>query len=121
MKKQIIIIIGAVVLLLSTVGLSGCLNQISETVNPPNMRLTSQYKREAFEGANKVGYVDVTVKNDGGKGSGTVYVTVTQGSNQWTKEQTVTLDSGESTDLSFRFAEIEFWTMDPWDFTAWVD
>lgn len=118
MNKKIILVI---VVLLICVGLSGCIDQISETINPPDMKLISQYKRETYEGADRVGYVDITVKNDGGEGSSTIYVKVTQGSNQWTKEQTVTLDNGESRDLSFRFAEIEFWTMDSWDFTAWVD
>ena len=118
--KRKMIVLGTVVILL-VIGLNGCVEQISESVNPPDMRLTSQYKRETYEGADRVGYVDITVKNYGGKGTSTVYVKVTQGSNQWTKERTVTLDNDETTDLSFRFSEIEFWTTASWDFTAWVD
>lgn len=118
MKKQLIILVSPILVFLLC---SGCIDQISETVNPPKMTLTSQYKREALEGADRVGYVDITVKNDGGKGSSTIYVKVTQGSNQWTKEKTITLDNGESTDLSYRFSEIEFWTTNSWDFTAWIE
>ena len=105
-----------------TVGMfSGCTDSINEVVNPPKFTLTSQYKREAYEGTDRVGYVDITIKNTGEKGSGTVYVTVTQGSNQWIKDQTVTLENDESRDLTFRFKEIEFWTTNPWDFTARVE
>ena len=119
MKVKIIVLITVIVI---NVGLfSGCTDSINEVVNPPKFTLTSQYKREAYEGADRVGYVDITVKNTGGKGSGTIYVKVTQGSNYWMKEQSVYLENDESTDLTFRFSEIEFWTTDPWDFTAWVE
>jgi hypothetical protein len=119
MNKKIVLLIA--VLFVSIVFLSGCFDQISETVNPPDMRLTGQYKREGYEGLDRVGYVDITVTNNGGKGTNTVYVKVIQGNNQWTKGQTVTLNNGESTDLIFRFPEIEFWTTAAWSFTAWVE
>jgi len=119
MRKIVILV---VVLMVVGIGfLSGCMEQIRESLNPPDMEVISQYKREAYEGMDRVGYVDITVKNYGGEGSSTVYVKVTQGSNQRIKEQTVTLNSGESSDLSFRFSEIEFWTTEPWDFTVWVE
>jgi len=59
MKKHIIVI--GITLVLLTVGLSGC-NEISETVNPPNFVITSKQNREGYEGPDRVGYVDITVK-----------------------------------------------------------
>ena len=126
MKKQLIVI--GMTLVLSAIGLSGCMNtitdtggQISETVNPPDFVITSKEGREGYEGADKVGYVDVTVRNDGGTGKETVYVKVTQGSNEWTKTKSINLGHGESTTLNFRFTEIQFWTLDSWYYTAWVE
>ena len=125
MKKMIILLIA--ILVVSVGFLSGCMNEvsdaggaISETINPPKLRITSQSSREGYEGADKVGYVDVTVKNDGGSGRGTVYVQVTQGSNAWTKDKSVNLGHDKSTSLTFRFSEIQFWTFDSWYFSSWV-
>jgi len=126
MKKIMILLIALMVI---GVGfLSGCTNEIndaggaiSETVNPPKFRITSQSSREGYEGADKVGYVDVTVKNDGGSGRGTVYVRVTQGSNTWTKDKSVNLGHDASTSLTFRFSEIQFWTFDSWSPTSWIE
>jgi len=94
---------------------------ISETVNPPKYIVISKESREGYEGPDKVGYVDITVKNNGGAGKGTVYVKVTQGSNEWTKTKPVNLGNEKSTTLSFRFNEIQFWTLDSWSYTVWVD
>lgn len=115
MKKIAIVII---VLMLAGIGsLIGC---TSNPINPPQFVIMSQSKRESYEGADRVGYVDVGVKNDGGSGSKTIYVQVTQSSNYWAQEQTIQLDSGASTSLIFRFPQIEFWTTAPWDFTVHV-
>ena len=99
--------------------LCGC--QENNPINPPQFVIMSQSKRESYEGANLVGYVDVTVKNNGGSGSKTVTVKVTQGSNYWTEEQTIHLDNGASTSLVFRFPQIEFFTTNPWSFTVTVN
>lgn len=117
--NKIMLIIG-ITLFLTTMSLSGC-QDISETVNPPDIRITSKSSSEGYEGADRVGYVDVTVANDGGEGRGTVYAKVTQGSNEWTKSQNVYLENGESESVTFKFKEIEFWTMDSWSYSAWVD
>jgi len=114
MKKQLMII-GIIVILL-TVGLSGC-NENNNTINPPKFVIISQSKRESYEGANLAGYVDVTVKNKGGNGNKTIYVKVFQDNNYWMQEQTIQLDSGASTSLTFRFAELENFTSNPWNFT----
>ena len=125
MKKQLIVI--GMMLVLLTIGLGGCMNtitdtggDISETINPPKFVTTSKESREGYEGADKVGYVDITIRNDGGTGKGTVYVKVTQGSNEWTKTKSINLEHGESTALNFRFTEIQFWTLDSWSYTVWV-
>jgi len=98
--------------------LSGC-----STTSPPNISNTnptgfvvaSQIKRSELEGFNKVGYVDVTVKNFGVKGNVTIYVTAWQGSNRWSQRQTVILGENEVQTFTFRFTEINFWTLTPWD------
>jgi len=111
MKEKIIITALVLFLVLFLVLLIGC----SEVINPPSFVVTSEEKREEAEGLDKVGYVDLTIKNMGGPGDGTVYVKVTQGTNYWTKESSLFLTGGESKNLSFRFSEIVFWTLDPWD------
>jgi hypothetical protein len=116
MKKLIAIGITLVFLL---VGLSGC-QDISETVNPPSIVVSSKSSSEGLEGPNRVGYVLVTVTNNGGEGRGTVNVKVSQGSNYWTKDQQVYLKNGESESITFRFEEILFWTSDPWNYTVWI-
>ena len=125
MKKYLILF--AILILLIVTFFSGCNEisetggQISETLNPPKYSITSKVSREGYEGADKVGYIDVTVLNNGGTGKGTVYAKVTQGSNEWTKSKSVNLGNDESTTLSFRFTEIQFWTLDSWSYTVWVD
>lgn len=94
--------------------------EIVEIVNPPKYVITSRENREGYEGADRVGYVDVTVTNEGGAGKGEVTVKVIQGSEDWTKTKTVNLGNGESTTANFRFKEIHFWTLDAWTFQAWV-
>ena len=124
MKKYLIVT--GITLVFFTVVLSGCNEltetggKISETVNPPNFVITSKQSREGYEGPDRIGYVDITVKNDGGSGKETVYVRVTQGSNEWTKSKSINLGNDESATLNFRFPEIQFWTLDSWSFTAWV-
>lgn len=115
MKKIMIVI--TIVMLISIGLLSGCTDN---PVNPPQFVVMSQSKRETYENANLVGYVDVNVKNNGGSGSKTIYVQVTQGSNYWTQEQTIQLNNEESTSLIFRFPQIEFLTMNPWNFAVTV-
>jgi len=114
MKRQLIII--GIIVILITVGLSGC-NENNNTINPPKFVIMSQSKRESYEAADLVGYVDVTVKNKGGRGNKTIYVKVFQDNNYWMQEQTIQLDSGASIPFSFRFAELENFTSNPWDFT----
>jgi len=106
-----------VLMLIGTAFLIGC---TSNPVNPPQFSIMSQTKRDGYEGADRVGYVDLTVKNTGGSGSKTVSVTVTQGSNYWIEEQSPFIESGQSTTLTFRFQQIAFWTTDPWDFTVTI-
>jgi hypothetical protein len=116
MKKLAIVII--VLMMVGTGFLSGC--QENNPINPPEFVIMSQSKRDVYEGANLVGYVDVTVKNNGGGGSKTITVQVTQGNNYWTEEQTIHLDNGASTPLTFRFSQIEFFTSYQWSFTVTI-
>ena len=108
-------IVGIIVLLVC-VGLSGC-NENNNTINPPKLVLLSQSKRESYEVADQVGYVDVTVKNKGGSGNNTIYVKVFQDNNYWIHKQTIKLDSRASISLSFRFPEIGNFTSNNWNFT----
>ena len=112
MKK--IFVVGILTLVILVVGLSGCLGDIGEVVYPPTFTVIGKSHSEAIEGIDKVGYVEVTIKNTGGDGTRTVYVDVTQGENFVTKEERLYLSNGETETLTFRFSEIGFWTLDPW-------
>jgi hypothetical protein len=118
MKKHLVMLV--LMIFLSVTLFSGC-NEITKTLSPPNFIITSKTSREGYEGPDRVGYVDVTVKNTGGSGEVTVYVRVNQGSNEWTKSKTVNLGNDKSISLSFRFDEIQFWTLDSWSFSAWCE
>lgn len=109
-----------IILIFLLIGLCGC-QDVIETVNPPDIIITSKSSSEGYEGADRVGYVDVTVSNGGGGGRGTIYAKVTQGSNEWTKSQKVYLENGESESITFKFKEIEFWTLDTWSYSTWVE
>jgi hypothetical protein len=111
MNNKIFVIV--MVLVFLVVGFSGC-QDISETINPPSIIVSSETDTEGYEGLDKVGYVEVTVTNNGGEGRGTVNVIVTQGQKQWAKTQNVYLKNGESETITFKFKEIEFWTFDSW-------
>lgn len=89
-------------------------------INPPNVKIVSRDLDTTLEGLDYVAYVYVTVKNEGGAGSATVYVKVMQGGDSWTKSRSVYLDSGESSDLTFKFSEIEFWTTYGVTYTVWI-
>lgn len=126
MKKKLVVI--GMTLVFLTMVFSGCMDtitdtggQISETINPPDFVITSKEGREGYEGADRVGYVDVTIRNNGGTGKGTVYAKTIQGSNEWTKSKSFTLGHDESTSFNFRFTEIKFWTLDSWSYTVWVE
>ena len=114
-----VIAVGILIIFL-IVGFSGC-QDVSESINPPNIIISSKSSSEGLEGPDKVGYVEVTVTNNGGDGRGTVNTRVTQGSNYWTKSQNVYLSNGDSETLTFRFKEIAFWTSDPWSYSVWIE
>ena len=114
--KKILIGVIAIVLLL-VVSLSGC----TETLNPPNVEITSQNARTGMEGLDYTVYVDVTVYNRGGDGRVTVWAEVSQGGSSWKKPQTIYLNSKESQDLTFRFSEFSFWSFEGGSYYVWVE
>lgn len=97
------ILIGAYIYL--TTGTGGIEQAIKGTL-PPDIEMTSMNTRSGAKGLDYVGYVDVSVYNSGGKGTITVWVEVTQGSNSWTKTKSVYLDHQGSADLTFEFREV---------------
>jgi len=121
MRKIAILLI---VLMMIGIGfLSGCQQQstsLQTVINPPRFVVMSQYQKDTLEGANKVGYVDVSIQNKGGTGSGTVYVTAYQGNNKFRQEQTIILGENQVQALTFRFENIDFWTFNSWSFTVYV-
>lgn len=86
-------------------GMGGIKDTIQGTL-PPDIEITSTNSRSGTKGFDYVGYVDVSVYNSGGKGTITVFVEVTQGSNTWKKTKSVYLDQQGSADLTFEFAEV---------------
>jgi hypothetical protein len=88
--------------------LSGC-----SGLSSPAFEVTSRSSRTGLEGANEVGYGDLTIRNSGGDGAKTIQVRVNQSSNFWTKEQSLYLKNGESQTIEFSFPEIELFTSSP--------
>lgn len=121
MRKTAILIVA--LMMIGTGLLSGCQEQsnpLSIPLNPSRFVVMSQYQRDILEGANRVGYVDVSIQNKGGTGSGTVYVTAYQGNNKFRQEQTIILGENQVQVLTFRFENIDFWTFNSWYFTVYV-
>lgn len=90
-------------------------------INPPRFRITGKDLDTTVEGTDYVAYVHITVRNEGGDGSATVYVRVYQGSDSWTQSRYTYLNSGRSTDFYFKFSEVEFWTTGKLSYTAWIE
>ena len=88
-----------------TMGTGGIRQAIQGTL-PPDIEITSTNTRSGAKGLDYVGYVDISVYNSGGKGTITVWVEVTQGSNSWKKTQSVYLDHQGSANLTFEFREV---------------
>ena len=85
---------------------TGGIRQAIQGTLPPDIEMTSINTRSGAKGLDYVGYVDISVYNSGGKGTITVWVEVTQGSNSWTKTKSVYLDHQGSADLTFEFREV---------------
>jgi hypothetical protein len=123
MRKITIMLI---VLMIICVGfLSGCLQKptYSDTnmVNPTNVDIIGKSTRTGFEGFDYVVYVDVTVDNRGGEGKATIWVSLIQGGNQWTKNQAIYLSQGETRDLTFSFNEVNFWSISGLNYRVWIE
>jgi hypothetical protein len=102
--------------LLNTAG-----NQLQQTVNPPNAVVTSTNGRTGTSGLDYIAYVDVSVHNNGGAGTVVVWAKVTQGSNSWTKSESIYMDEKASRDLTLTFTEVSFWNLNDIQYSAWVE
>jgi hypothetical protein len=123
MRKITILLI---VFMIICVGfLNGCLQKptYSDTnkVNPTNVDIIGRSTRTGFEGFDYVVYVDVTVDNRGGEGKAAIWVSLTQGSNLWTKNQAIYLSQGETRDLTFSFNEVNFWSISGLNYRVWIE
>lgn len=119
MKK----IIGIGIILIILLSLSGCtrINEnIGDVIDPPNVYVTSKSTRTGYEGLDYVVYVDVTVHNRGGDGKATVWTSLTQDGNQWSKRQTIYLNGDETRSLIFTYKEISFWGSGG-SYRAWIE
>lgn len=128
--KSISILLIGVLLFGLALSASGCIevspSQVSVNtpkvvINPPDAVVTSTNCRTSVEGLHYYTYVDVSVHNNGGSGTVVVWTTVTQGSNQWTKSQSVYLNERESRDLVFTFIEPSFWDSNTIRSRTWVE
>jgi len=88
---------------------------------PPSAMITSHNIRSDVSGFHYYTYVDVSVHNYGGDGTVVVWATVTQGSNEWTKSQSVYLTSRESNNLMFTFIEPSLWSSYTTYSRVWVE
>jgi hypothetical protein len=115
-KFLFIIVLVALVLIVGTGGFI----QLFRRTLPPVGVVTSQNIRTGLVGLDYTAWVDVSVHNSGGPGQIIVWVEVQQGSNSWTKSQSVYLEGGGSTSLTFEFREIGFWTTNPVSYRVWT-
>jgi uncharacterized protein YxeA len=119
MKK----IIKICIILMLIMALCGCtrINEnIGDMVDPVNVYITSKSTRTGYEGFDYVVYVDVTVHNQGGDGKATVWTSLTQDGNQWSKRQTIYLNGDETRSLTFTYKEISFWGSGG-NYRVWVE
>ena len=84
---------------------SGGIQQTIQRTFPPDVQVTSQNARSGNIGFDYVQWVDASVHNSGGAGTVTVWAKVTQGSQEWTKSQSIYLDAKGSQNLTFEFRE----------------
>lgn len=125
LSKRIIlgsIAVGVVVIVLIfffAFGLGGIQQGLQRTL-PPNVEVTSKNARTGYIGLDYTLWVDASVHNSGGAGTVTVWAKVTQGSNEWTKSQSIYLDAQGSRELTFEFKEISFWSLDSSYYSVWV-
>lgn len=123
MKKIVI----AVICILGMLSLSGCTQQSRppayppQSPNPPNILVTGEFSRFGYEGIDYVVWIDVIVRNFGGKGSAKIYCQINQDNNKFLKMQNVYLDAGKSTEITFRFAEYSWWSSDGGNWRTWVE
>jgi len=113
-----IIVIGLVVGLLPTLFHVG--REFGQTINPPNVEITSRSIRTGLDGLDYVAWVDVSVHNHGGPGTIVVWAEIRQGSSSWKKSMSIYLESQESRDLTFTFREVGFWTTETIYYRVWV-
>lgn len=123
MRRKIIVI--GIIILLTIVGLSGCFDQetsgIRDIILSPEVEIISENARTGYEGFDYVIYVDTTVYNRGGDGKATVWVKLTQGNSEWTKNQAIYIKGEETRDLTFTFKEASFWTLESGIYLVWVE
>jgi hypothetical protein len=115
----IVIIIAVLIVALPSLNNVG--NNLAQTVNPPNAVVTSTNIRTGTSGLDYMAYVDVSVHNNGGPGTVVVWAKVTQGSNSWTKSQSIYMDEKGSQDLTLTFSEVSLFSLNDLHSTAWVE
>jgi len=120
--KKVAVVIGVLVILVAIVFLvgPGTIKQTVERVQPPNVEVTSHNARSGFEGLDYVVYVDVSVYNQGGPGTVTVWAEVTQGGKTFKKAQSIHLESRESRDLTLKFKEAGLLS-GPITYSVWIE
>ena len=127
MDKKVVVV--GIVILLISVGLSGCTSPENENHNgesqytpKPNIKVSDCTDRTGYEGIDYCFYIDIIVKNYGdGDGSAYVWGEVKQDGNSWEKRQKVYLNSGETDSLTLTFCEISFWSGSGGSYRVWVE
>jgi hypothetical protein len=123
-KKLILVSIAigtaiAALIALFVFGFGGLQQKIQRTL-PPRVEITSKNARWGYVGLDYTMWIDVSVHNFGGAGTVVVWAEVVQGSNVWTKSQSVYLDAKESKELTFEFREVSFWSSSDCYYSVWV-
>jgi hypothetical protein len=112
-------VVGALVLLYLSYGFGGIQQGLQRTL-PPDVDVTSKNARTGNIGLDYTVWIDVSVHNSGGAGTVTVWTSVIQGSDEWTKSQSIYLDAKDSRNLTFEFREASFWSFERGSYNVWV-
>ncbi len=94
-------------------------NSVQGTINQPDVQITSTNLRAA-PAEEHLAYVDVGLYNAGAEGTIIVSATISDGTDQYTGNQSLSIRGEESLNLTFTFSEISFSNLSEVHAYTWV-
>jgi len=120
-KKITLMVIALVVICIIALTALYLSLQKSAPLLPVHTEITSSSIRTGLVALDYTAWVDVSIHNYGGPGTVVVWVQVRQGTDKWTKAQTIYMNEKGSRELTFEFKEVGFWTVNTITYSAWID